>query len=70
MFGSAMNTNIVDHLQSKWNACYQENELLRAELERVQQEFAEMKRRQKIALDNAYASGYEAGHEDARRKAR
>jgi hypothetical protein len=61
---------VVDHLQQKWQECYQENQKNQVEIERLQEELAEAQRRHKIALDNAYAEGYEHAQADARRDRR
>ena len=65
-----MKNNNRDHLQTEWNACHQENQQLKAENERLKQQLEEVRRRQKIAIDNAYADGYFAGQVDARKARR
>jgi len=60
--------NTLDHLQRKWTACYQEKQALQREIEWLKGELAEFERKKKIALDNAYENGYEAGRADARKR--
>lgn len=60
-----MKTDVVDHLQRQWMACDKEKQALLRENERLKAELTEVQRKQKIALDNAYADGYEAGKQDA-----
>ena len=66
--GFAMTTNALDHLQEKWTVCHRENEALREENKKLRDELEELQRRQKIALDNAYADGYKAGQADATKR--
>ncbi len=61
-------TNALDHLQQKWSECYRENKALQQEIERLKTEMTEIQRKQKIALDNAYENGYEAGRADAMKR--
>lgn len=63
-----MTTDVVEYLQRQWIACDEKNQALRREIKRLEGEMAEWQRKQQIALTNAYADGYEAGQQDARRK--
>lgn len=60
-----MKTDVVEHLQQQWHACYKEKEALSVEVQRLKEELSVLQRKQKIALENAYVAGYEAGRADA-----
>jgi hypothetical protein len=55
----------LDHLQQKWSECYRENQALLREIEWLKGEMAEIRRKQKIALNKIYANGFEVGKVDA-----
>ncbi len=62
--------NTTDHPQTNWRDCFQENQAYRNEIRRLNEEVAELQRKQRIAIDNAYAEGYEDAKEDAQRERR
>ena len=61
-------TNVVDHLQAKCTACHKQTQALLKQLNQLQGELTELKQRQKIAIDNAYADGYRDGCADATKR--
>ncbi len=63
-----MRADPLEQLAQKWHDCYEEKQALARELEGLEAELAEVQRRQKIALDNAYADGYEHGFQDGKKR--
>ena len=63
-------TYVPDIFKKHWHAALDEYERIIAENERMKRELAEMDRKAKIALNNAYADGYAAGQADKRKAAR
>jgi dynactin complex subunit len=49
--------NIAEKLAAQLVVCEDEKKALRAEIERLKAQMAEMERRHKIALDKAYENG-------------
>ena len=58
----------LEQLANKWHDCYEDKQALFREMERLETEMAEMQRKQKIALDNAYEDGYEHGLADGKQR--
>ena len=56
-----MKTDVLDHFQRQWMACDKGKQVLLRENERLKAELIEVQRKQKVALDNAFADGYETG---------
>ncbi len=70
-------SDIAEKLAAQLLVCQDEREMLRSEigrmktqLERLRAQLIELERKQKVALDNAYAEGYRAGKNDAGKQQR
>ena len=50
-----------------WRNLFQENQAYRNEIRRLNEELDKVQRRQKVAVENAYSDGYQAGKEDGQR---